>query len=186
MYRLGDTMNRKKEWFIDIDYGAPVGTVMSTITEVFPQERDWTCSVACIRTLLSSVGVKEDEDYFINNLNIIKGPQNSRDIKNWGLIYKDDSIIYGCDKPVSDDLAGDLTKLLQTHNVMVECMLNYAHWLVILSYIQLGSLEDDIIIFYDPYFNEVRQIRADEFFSMWWDIGDKPLHRDYVAIRKGC
>ena len=178
-------MKRKKEWFLDLDYGISCGTVMSTVKKVFPQERDWTCSVACFRTLTYALYNKvKDEDYFVNNYNITIGPQNSKAISNWGFTASKDVIIYGCYNKFDKDVAGNLTSLLKTHNVMVECMLNYAHWLVVLGYIQLGDLEDDIIILYDPYYNTVRQLIADEFFAMWYDVDKNPIHRDYVAVRK--
>lgn len=178
-------MKRKNEWFLDLDYGIACGTVMSTVKKVFNQERDWTCSVACFRTLIHALyGNVKSEDFFVKNYNIIMGPQNSKDISNWGYAFREGIVTYGCYDKLDKDVAGNLTRILRTHNVMVECMLNYAHWLVILGYIQLGSLEDDIIILYDPYYNEIRKLRADEFFSMWYDVAENPIHRDYVAIRK--
>lgn len=177
---------RKNEYFkadYETLYGKPIGTVLATVQRVFAQERDWTCSIACLRTLLSSTGTPPAEDDIVKDNDVIAGPKNSAAIKSWKLADSKD-VIYGCDKPFKDGLASNLTELMKDYNVMVECMINYAHWIVLLSYVDLGDLEQDIITYYDPYYNRVNTIIADEFLSMWYDVSDNPLHHDYVAIRK--
>ena len=54
-----------------------------SISKVFKQERDWTCSIACIRTLISSK-YNISENVFIQKYNLSTGPYYSKDIKRIG------------------------------------------------------------------------------------------------------
>ena len=180
-------MLRKNEYFGLSSYGEGCSTIMSTVKCVFRQERDWTCSLASFRTLLSGYLPLCDilsEDEYISKYNITKGPYNSRDMYNTGLLdivpYKA-GFKYPCPET---NQAVFLTDLLEDHNVMIECMINAAHWIVLLGYVKLGSLEDDYFIYYDPYYHQVRNIIADELITMWYDVGTSPLQRDYIAVPK--
>lgn len=174
-----------QEWFDDFNDKA-VGSSTSTVKVMCRQERDWTCSIGCLRTLLSaSMDIVPSEEELIKNYDVNIGPQNSKDIHDWGLKELENTdVLYGFKNPIGERCLEDLTRLLQTYNVMVECMLYNAHWLVVLGYIQLGSPDDDKIILYDPYYNDVRILHGAEFIDMWFDTAVEPLHRDYVAIKK--
>jgi len=179
-------MQRKQEYFkedLRDEYGTPIGTVCSSVRAVYPQERDWTCSIACLRTLLSASKVNISEDELISKCNISVGPKNSADVSEWEIV-KDIKILTGYEHPVKENVLRELTMLMVDYNIMVECMVNYAHWIVLLAYVDLGDIEKDIIVYYDPYYNRVNEIIADEFASMWYDVGERPIQHDYVAIPK--
>ena len=182
-------MERKTEYFTGCAgyYGVSTGTSLSTIKETFPQERDWTCGLACFRTLLSATyDPVISEDTLIKYLQRKPGPVSSEDFIGYKHLFETDTykLQLGAEKPIENNLCGELTTLLKTHNVMVACTLNGGHWLVILGYLDLGTIEEDKIIFYDPYYNDVRTFRADEFLSMWVST-DGDLDHDYIAVPKG-
>ena len=54
-----------------------------------------------------------------------------------GLDYK---IAFEEKAPTSNQV-GFLLDLMTDYNVMIECMINYAHWIVLLGYIHLGNIE---------------------------------------------
>lgn len=87
---------------------------------------------------------------------------------------------------VSFDMVLDLMK--QGYYIMLECMYNYAHWLVLLGYYPLdnSTLEKSSLLVYDPYYNNVRLLNADEFIAMWIDgnYGNTMVEKDFIAIRK--
>ena len=72
--------------------------------------------------------------------------------------------------------------------IMIESMINYAHWLVLLGYYIIGDsrdIESHKVLVYDPYYDKVRLIIADEFLSMWID-GDHEktgVVKDFIAIK---
>lgn len=178
-------MHRKAELFGESTYGQGTESVMSSVRIMFPQERDWTCSIASIRTLLSNKDTRQvpTEDFFISNFHLEKGPYNSKQILDKGILEKY-SYKVACLEPIPENnQLYHLTELMKKYNVMVECLINYAHWIVLLGYIKLGDAEQDQFIYYDPYYHRVNTIVADELISMWFDISGK-MHRDYIAIAK--
>ena len=67
---------------------------------------------------------------------------------------------------------------------MAECMYNYAHWVVVLGYFAVRNAEDTEehrILIYDPYYDQVRLVIADEFLTMWCDPAGH--EKEFVAIR---
>lgn len=164
-------------------YGVVTRSYTSTIDKMFKQERDWTCAIACLRTLFNG---KFTEDEFIEKHEIQKGPKYSKDIKPWlSSIAHPKDFTLGCDFKYKNILPAErLASLLTNHNVMVELTLNYAHWVVILHYAHLGSLAEDVITIYDPYFNKVRLFPAEEIISMWYGIMEADVENDFVAVRK--
>ena len=154
---------------------------------LFRQERDWTCSVACLRSILSGIekNIKSEEEY-ISMFKFDVGPHYSCDIKNKGIL-SEVKALYGCD---FDDITFDelLVYLKKGYYIMVETMINYAHWLVLLGYFPLqdNDAEHAEVLLYDPYYDKVRLISADEFMSMWID-GDYEhtrVKKDFIAIKK--
>ncbi|MCM1218455.1 MAG: hypothetical protein NC548_28540 [Lachnospiraceae bacterium] len=178
----------KPEYFGDIDklYGNVQCSEISTVKRMFPQERDWTCALACFRTLLKSVGITINEENLIEVCDIQIGPKNSSDVKRWaGVLKLDKQIRYGCDhRYINKKSANLLHELLRSHNVMLEVMLNYAHWIVVLAYYKMGELRDDTMVIYDPYYDKIRLFPAEEILSMWYAAGDNTKDRDFVAILK--
>ena len=179
---------RKNEYFSENTYGQATKTILSTVSNVYRQERDWTCSIACLRTIMSGIMPDTEiptEDYYVNNTGLTMGPQNSRTLKELGYLDGLDYKIAFEEKAPTSNQVGFLLDLMTDYNVMIECMINYAHWIVLLGYIHLGNIEEDRIVYYDPYYNRVNIIVADELISMWHDIGSNPLEQDYIAIKKG-
>lgn len=67
-------MKRMKEYFTYEEPSAFV-SVSNTPPRLFRQERDWTCSVACIRTLLSGRTAEvPSENEFIEKFGLVPGP----------------------------------------------------------------------------------------------------------------
>lgn len=180
-------MERLNEYFGESTYGEGKSTVMTTVKNLFKQDRDWTCSIASLRTIMSGYYPDSDvlsEDEFINLYGLKKGPYNSLDLHDAGILNSiPHQAGYSIPAP-STNQAVFLTSLMEDYNVMIECMVNVAHWIVLLGYVKLGNLEQDMFIYYDPYYHRINTIVADELISMWYDIGKHPLQRDYIAIPK--
>ena len=160
--------------------------VVSAPKKLYPQETDWTCSVACIRTMLSGITYNVPEEMEIVRQNNMKpGPYYSRDIKKLGLLDNYD-VVYGCDKEKADmDMVLDMVQ--NGYYVMLECMYNYAHWMVLLGYYPLenSDIEKSELLMYDPYYDKIRLLSADEFISMWIDgnYENTKVIRDFIAVK---
>ena len=157
--------------------------ILCSITKCFNQERDWTCCIACLRTISSNTLGTEKE--LIDTYNFTPGPYYSKDIKNKHILDNYD-VIYGCD--IENKTPKMLCKLLNDYNIMIETMLNYDHWLVILGYFtnNTNEINKHQILLYDPYFNNVRLENAEEIFSMWVS-GEHTINNikcDFIAIRR--
>lgn len=179
-------MNRKFEYFEQHELEHK--TVESrTPKRLFPQERDWTCAVACIRTMLSGLQKQvPPEQEIVEKYHLIPGPYYSGDIKDLGLLM-DYDVIYGCDtQSISFDHILDY--MGNGYYIMVESMYNYSHWFVLLGYFPLndGKLEHSRLLVFDPYYNEVRLLNVDEFISMWIDgnYEQSKVIQDFIAVRK--
>lgn len=154
--------------------------------KLYPQETDWTCSVACIRTLLS--GIIENvpsEEFYVETYEMKPGPHYSKDIKKLGILDEYD-VIYGCDeKDKTFDKMLDYVE--DGYFVMLECMYNYQHWFVFLGYYPLKDcdVEESRLLVYDPYYDETRLLSVDEFISMWIDgeFGHTQVKEDFIAVK---
>lgn len=184
-------MKRQSEYFSKLSDNKIKYNILHAPRKVFCQERDWTCSIACIRSLLSGVLSLEevpDEGSVITRYKLQPGPYYSKDIKEWG-IFDDlaiSKVIYGCDFAFNNTSQEDILRLLnRDFYIMVESMINYSHWLVLLGFTCADDREHCQVLSYDPYYNKMRVDIADEFFSMWHD-GDHEktgIHHDFIAIR---
>ncbi len=157
---------------------------------LFPQERDWTCSLACIRTMLS--GVMKDvpkEEVLVQQYKMDMGPYYSKDLKKLGIlddILSKEKVIYGCDQE-DIELPDILTLMENGYYVMLESMVNYAHWMVLLGYFVTAGEENPEkcrLLFYDPYYNQVKLLNYDEFMGMWIDgnFAQTGVTKDFIAI----
>lgn len=153
---------------------------------LYPQERDWTCFIGSLRTILSGLtSTVPTENELIDKLNLIPNPYFSKDIKKWDLLSTYD-VIYGCDnKDITfDDI---LDYYVNEYFIMLECMINYSHWMVLLGYYPLNNNEIEMskLLLYDPYYDEVRLMNTDEFISMWADgnHNDNKIEKDFIAIK---
>lgn len=148
------------------------------------QEKIWTCSVAAIRTILSAFGGKVlSEAEFIKKYNLVKGPHYTEEIMSKKMLGKKKvlSCLDFANQEISLKLLNNLLK--EKYYIMAECLYNCAHWVVVLAYIATGGkgdLKEHRILFYDPYYDETRLVRADEFYEMWCDI-DGHRH-EFIAV----
>lgn len=178
-------MERKQEYFQPIIL-THKSIVAKAPKAMYPQERDWSCSLACIRTMLS--GFLEEvptEEELIHRYKIQMGPYYSKEIKAYHMLDEYD-VIYGCDTD-NHDFDTILDYAENGYYIMLESMVNYAHWMVFLGFYPVNgkSFEDSKLLMYDPYYNEVRLLRADEFISMWRDgnYENTKIDRDYIAMK---
>ncbi len=162
-------------------------SVSNTPVKLLPQERDWTCAIGCIRTILSALDDKVlEEDEFIERYSMKPGPHYSKDIKEKKILQGYD-VRYGCD--TSNICIDDVIALMKEgYYVMLESMVNYAHWMVLLGYYTCYDFQDvekHKMLFYDPYYNEIKLMNADEFLSMWIDgnYAETKVEKDFIAIR---
>ena len=59
------------------------------------QERDWTCSVAAVRTILSAFMAKPlSETFFIEHYNLIPGPHYTEEILNKKMFGENKKILH--------------------------------------------------------------------------------------------
>ena len=112
-------MSRKIEYYKTSNIIKFNHSINCKVKKLYKQERDWTCSLACIRTILSGLGKKiETEDFYINKYNMKPGPCFSKDIKKLELLEGYD-VIYGCDvKNTTFDTILNLAK--DGYNIMLE------------------------------------------------------------------
>ncbi len=152
-----------------------------------PQETDWTCSIACIRTMLS--GIEKNlptEKEYVDKYNLKPGPHYSKQIKEFKIL-EDYEVVYGCDNP---DITFDeiITMLENGYYIMLESMINYSHWVVLLAYLTVPTphgMEKYEMLYYEPYYNCVKSINADEFIGVWKDgpYEKTKVEKDFIAIK---
>lgn len=154
--------------------------------QMFPQERDWTCAIACIRTLLAGTESEvPSEDSFVDTYKLAPSPYYSKDIKELNLLTGRD-VIYGSDiNKKNFDMI--LSYLEEGYGVMLESLHNYAHWMVLLGYYPLSGEDADKskLLMFDPYFNQVRLVNTEEFTNMWIDADHNKngIINDFIAIK---
>lgn len=152
--------------------------IQSTVKKLCRQERDWTCSVACLRTLMSVSKELDSEETLVTKGNLVVGPQSSMDLLEAGILPKD-SIV-----PGSGERNGEfLWSLLRTCNVMIECSISYAHWLVIMAAWENDN-GDKYIQMYDPFYDYIRIENWDSVIEMWYDISGLKVDQDFIALPK--
>lgn len=151
---------------------------------LYPQEKDWTCSLACIRTLLSGfVPHVDGESFFLELYGMKPGPWFSKDLKKLGILAWYDTV-YGCDRKKTE-LDDVLIIMKQGYGVMLESLYNYSHWMVLLGFFPAEDFERAKLLMYDPYYDGVRLFNADEFLGMWMDgeHAKNGVMRDFIAVR---
>lgn len=171
-----------------VDY--QIKNITNCPVKFYRQTRDWTCSFACIKTILSSVDPNRnfDVDKLISDLNLIPNAFYSKDIKSLSILHNYD-VVYGCDE---ENKNYEIEKLIDLLNkgfyIMVETMYNYGHWLVLIGIVSFEPYNDTSkakVIMYDPYLDCIRTENCEEFVGMWVD-GDwqtTNIEKDYIAIR---
>ena len=161
-------------------------SITNSPLKFYPQETDWTCSLACIRTIFSSLITDvPSENYLISNFNLKPGPHYSKEIKNTHIL-DDFDVIYGFDH--SDYNFDNILELLKkNYFVMLESMYNYAHWFVLIGYFPNinNEIEKSKLLIYDPYYDDIRLLNTDEFITMWIDGNHEKtnVEHDFIAIK---
>lgn len=154
---------------------------------LYKQHRDWTCSIACIRTLISDlISDVPDEDYFVNKYKLKPSPYYTKDIREIGMLESYcNEIIYSADLDQEKISLHSLQQLLrENYFIMAECLYNVAHWIVIMGYCAVRNArdtEEHRLFVYDPYYDLVRLLIADEFDSMWHDADGHV--KEFIAIK---
>lgn len=171
------------------------GTALCAPRDLFRQERDWTCGVACLRTLMSGIVPVPSETLFVFNNHLTPGPLYSRDFKTLtgsadgafpALLNPRLEVRYGCDDPERDALdESDVWVWLRDGwRVAVDWMMSFDHWCVIMGYFPLGSPREHEVVFYDPYYDDIRLAHAPDLGVMWRSGRDPGLVHDYVLMRE--
>lgn len=175
----------QREYFGEI-MNTPIDNIITDNRAIIlhKQHKDWTCSIACLRTIL---GTSLSEDWFIDRFHMQPGPYYSKDLKAAADTFNEFKFAFGCDDDCKDAFS-KFTKLLtmleSDWSIMIETMYNYGHWLVLLGYYPNGkNLSDCNILLWDPYLNKIRLENAEEVISMWID-GDHKAMNDYIAVKR--
>jgi len=178
-------MKRKQEYFEPFELKHKT-VISNPPKKLFPQERDWTCAIASLRTLMSGFLDKvSDEEYLLEKYALKPGPHYSKDIKSYHILDEYD-VIYGCDNPDVDfDII--LDRFTEGYFIMLQSMINYSHWTVLLGYYPSSENNPEMskLLMYDPYYDEVRLFRVDEFISMWKDGDYENTHieKEFIAVK---
>ena len=131
-------------------------------------------------------GKQLTENDFITKYKLKPGPHYTEEILSKKMFGDNKKIVSHLDirkEGLSLKLLNDL--LVQKYYIMTECMYNYAHWVVILAYLAVrgkSDTEEHQILFYDPYYDETRLVRADEFATLWCDPDGH--YREFIAVAK--
>lgn len=157
-----------------------------TPKKLYKQERDWTCAIACIRTMLSAFDEEKEEPWYVDTYQMVPGPHFSKDIKRLGILDNYD-VIYGCDEE-NKNLNTVLEYAGAGYYLMLESMYNFSHWMVFMGYFPVrgvSNIEEHRMLFYDPYLDSMRLIGAEEFEGMWLDGNhkDNGVYRDFIAVK---
>ena len=134
---------------------------------LYKQNRDWTCALACIRSITHDICYIGDEDKLIEEYKLEPGPLYSKDIVKLGIL-DDYHIVTPADYQYGYDAELLYNLLMLNYYVMVETMICYDHWLVLCGYIANDntSVEKQYLLLYDPYYDNLRQMSVDEFESV--------------------
>lgn len=185
---IGDD-DMQKDFFGTAEYKFATSRVAAQVPAMFyKQERDWTCALACLRSLCSGIYPLDSEDRLIERYGFQPGPIYSKDIKAAEML--DEVILnvkYGCDEELPERLdPSDVWHLLYDgYFVMVNWMQSFDHWTVVLGYFPEQDPEKSQILYWCPYFNELRMVRAGDFEVMWHG-GQQSGYigpGDYIAIK---
>lgn len=179
-------IKRVSEYFHTIDKDRPLcyGNIPKRL---YRQERDWTCAIACIRTMLSAFGEEKDEAWYVKEYKFVPGPHFSKDIKRLGVLEGYD-VIYGCDQ-TDKSLDMILEYSAKGYYLMLESMYNFSHWMVFVGYFPVrgtSNIEEHKMLFFDPYLDSMRLLSAEEFEGMWLDGNhkDNGVYCDFIAVKK--
>lgn len=180
-------MKPMPEYFSDYEFHKLLKENVWNVPKTFyRQERDWTCSIAMLRSITSSFVNLGSEAEIIKKYSFVPGPHYSEEIREKGILLDNGiAACYGCDNKDLD--ISDIISLLgKGFYVGMDSMINYDHWVVLLGYSKLGDYDDDIITYYCPYFNEIRTVHFSEFTEMWMsgNYAKNNIVHDFIAVEK--
>mgnify|MGYP000472401369 FL=1 len=161
---------------------------MLDINRVIPyeQEHDWTCSIACFRTITRTMKSETD---LINELHMKPGPYYSDFFYEH---YKNNEkyvMKFGCNDTMSSiDAAAKFARLCvllrDGYSIMLESSYNIAHWMVLVGYLPKGEdVSDCEVLLWDPYLGKYRIENHDEFLAMWYGDNESKVKGDYIAVK---
>lgn len=150
------------------------------------RKRQARLRAACIRTLLSGRTAEvPSENEFIEKFGLVPGPHYTDEFLAKGMLSPARTVkTHKNFRPEEIGLPLLAKLLAEKYYIMAECMYNYAHWVVVLGYFAVRDPEDTEehrILLYDPYYDQVRLVIADEFLTMWCDPDGHV--KEFVAIR---
>ena len=177
-----------RDYFGEV-FKSPVNYVITdkNFLKLHRQHHDWTCSVACLRSILK---LSMTEDEFVTQFAMTPGPFYSKDFVHIRQDFKDWQFRFGCEDSCMTTVDRWLHLLLllgEGYSIMIETMYNVGHWLILLGYYPNGEkLSDASILLWDPYLNETRLENAEEVISMWLDGECKAsgIEKDYIAVKR--
>lgn len=173
--------------YLEDSSNRPTDSSVSVVPpKLYPQMRDWTCALACLRSITSGIVDIGDDETLVKKFNLRPGPMYSEDIKRLGVLdcYSNDiDIIYGFER--SDfDIEGLWNLLRDGYRIMVEWMYSFDHWTILLGYFAVDEDADrHMMLMYDPYCGELFTIRAGHFEVMWKSAAEDGPVGDFIAIR---
>lgn len=158
--------------------------IQSGIETLYSQERDWTCGIACLRTLLNATHRKStpmSENEMVvreQEYNKTPGPRTAKDLKDLAEMFKLCKYIL----TKRDFSIDDITLYFKDYLIAVESKLHGGRWFVVTSII-VGS-RTDCIQLYDPYYDMMLSFSLNQFYALWED--DKLLkgYREFIAVRR--
>lgn len=162
-------MDRKIEYFTPILLHRELRNCANTPRRLYPQKRDWTCAVACARSIAS---LPVSEDTMVSALHLKVGPHYSDEMVSW--FPREFQVVAGRDNTGYD--ISDLLYLLQ-QGYYVSLMYSF-HWRVLIGHIMMGDIEHSVCLLYDPYYNRVEQVITDELCALL------AAEMDFVAVKE--
>lgn len=181
-------MNKPRaEYFEDYKFKNELKENIWNVPEhLYGQERDWTCSIAVLKTILSSIYDLGTESEIIDKFKFEQGPHYSQDIQNKSIIdNKKVEIQFGCNDKYKKDISEILLLMKNGYYIAMETMINFDHWVVLLGYTHLGDFDEDLITYFCPYFSEIRTVHFSEFVEMWksGNYTENGVIQDYIAVK---
>lgn len=131
---------------------------------LYVQERDWTCAIACFRSIVDS---DIAEPNFIQQNSIMRGPHYTTEMKTKEWPHPNFEVKYA-EGDVSDLDPSVVWQHLYEHwRVMLETDLNGGHWMIVLALVPTQNSWDAVV--WDPYYGRARVFDLPELLCMCHD-----------------
>ena len=159
-------------------------SVVNTPVEFYKQERDWTCSIAVVRSAISCYNNKITEDEILAQENLKMGGQKIDNMKNWKILKEAGEGILTQQEKKVEGIKGLYDLLLDNYVVICETTYNWWHFVLAYGYLTTHNkdkIDEQMVLFYDPYYDEHLLMRAELFEQMWFNQDNKKFY-EYLAI----